>query len=174
MLFPLPIESISPLVEKDPIWKLTLGGRGLEKLAYGMYDGGFNLGNILSMLRDGEGKPPWKVVSSPLMEEHRKHLEEKGRFPEPDEFRSDYGVADDLDQIRAYYKSEIEDPQRYFVIGVTPVEKDPDNAGKGGGWRWHKWGPYIGTQDPQCEYLDDEPEIDKIFVFSLYELRDPE
>ena len=37
-------------------------------------------------------------------------------------------------------------------------------------WRWHKWGPYIGTKEPKCEYLYDEPEIDKVVIFELYEI----
>ena len=42
------------------------------------------------------------------------------------------------------------------------------------GWRWHKWGPYIGTQDPQCEYLADEPEIKEVFVYRFIQLHDDE
>lgn len=36
-----------------------------------------------------------------------------------------------------------------------------------GGWRWHKWGEYIGTHKPQCEYLHDEPEIEEVWVFDV-------
>jgi len=39
-----------------------------------------------------------------------------------------------------------------------------------GGWRWHKWGEYIGTQNPQMEYIHDEPEIEKVYVYHIYEL----
>lgn len=67
-----------------------------------------------------------------------------------------YGVADDIEQIKEYYKEEIADPDRKFFIHLTPVWQEKENAGKGGGWRWHKWGEYIGKLNPQCEYLDDE------------------
>ena len=67
-----------------------------------------------------------------------------------------YGVADNIEQIKEYYKEEIEDPDRKFFIRITPVWQDKENKGNGGGWRWHKWGKYIGILSPQCEYLDDE------------------
>lgn len=70
--------------------------------------------------------------------------------------KATYGVADSIEQIKEYYKEEITDPDRKFFISLTPVWQDKENAGKGGGWRWHKWGEYIGNLDPQCEYLDDE------------------
>ncbi len=67
-----------------------------------------------------------------------------------------YGVADNIEQIKEYYKEEIADSTRKFFIHLTPVWQRKENAGKGGGWRWHKWGEYIGKLDPKCEYLDDE------------------
>lgn len=66
------------------------------------------------------------------------------------------GVADTIDQIKEFYKEEIADPINKYCIHVTPVLQAPENKGKGGGWRWHKWGEYIGTLNPQYEYLDDE------------------
>ena len=56
------------------------------------------------------------------------------------------GVADNIEQIKKYN----------CVISVTPVYQDKSNEGKGGGWRWHKWGKYIGKLNHQYEYLDDE------------------
>ena len=37
----------------------------------------------------------------------------------------------------------------------------------GGGWRWHKWGEYIGKHNPQYEYLDHESGIDYVLVWKL-------
>ena len=65
-----------------------------------------------------------------------------------------YGVADNIEQIKEYYKEWIEKSD--WVIEITPIFQEKENAGKGGGWRWHKNGEYIGTLEPQCEYLDDE------------------
>ena len=80
-----------------------------------------------------------------------------------------YGVADSLDQIvDLYNKNEGGWFKGNHVILCRKVTKDPKNPCSG--WRWHKWGPYIGTQNPQCEYLNDEPEIDEIFTFSIYKV----
>lgn len=70
--------------------------------------------------------------------------------------KSVYGVADNIEQIKEYYKEAIDDPNNNYTIFISQVFQNKENAGKGGGWRWHKWGPYIGKLDSQCEYLDDE------------------
>lgn len=69
---------------------------------------------------------------------------------------SQYGVADSVEQIKEFYKTWLDDPDKKWVITVTPVYQDKSKAGVGGGWRWHKWGQYIGTLEPEYEYLDDE------------------
>ncbi len=71
-----------------------------------------------------------------------------------------YGVCDSPEQFLAAHRETLQKDVRTFVVGFTHVAKNPDNKGNGGGWRWHKWGPYIGTGSPQCEYLDDEPGFD--------------
>ena len=74
----------------------------------------------------------------------------------PDYSKGTYGVADNIDQIKDYYKEEIVDKDKKYFIHLTPVWQERENKGKGGGWRWHKWGEYIGKLNPQHEYLDDE------------------
>lgn len=85
-----------------------------------------------------------------------------------------YGVADNLDQIKKYYKQQIEDPDKKYFISVTPIFQEKEHSGEGGGWRWHKWGPYIGDLNPQYEYLDDEDFGDNfqgyVLVFQCYRL----
>lgn len=73
----------------------------------------------------------------------------------PNYEKAQYGVADSIKQIKEYFKDEIESARPY-IISVTPVYQDKEHAGKGGGWRWHKWGEYIGKLTSKCEYLDDE------------------
>lgn len=84
------------------------------------------------------------------------------------------GVSDNLDQIDEYIKTKINEYEKYYqseleeieyVVKVTPILKshEPET----GGWRWSKWGEYIGTRESEAEYLYDEPEIDTIFVFSV-------
>lgn len=74
----------------------------------------------------------------------------------PLDMDSQYGVADSIDQIKEYYKVWLEDPDTKWIITVTPVFQHKENEGLGGGWRWHKWGPYIGKLKPEYIYLDDE------------------
>lgn len=84
-----------------------------------------------------------------------------------------YGVADTIEQIKDYYKEEIADTDKKYAISLTPVFQEKSNKGKGGGWRWHKWGEYIGTLNPQCEYLDDEDFGDDFkytITFQLYKV----
>lgn len=65
------------------------------------------------------------------------------------------------------YINEFKDQPLEFVILLTPIvnHHDLDNWG---GWRWHKWGEYIGKHTPACEYLDHEKGIDFVFVWELY------
>lgn len=87
--------------------------------------------------------------------------------------KDSYGVADNIEQIKEYYKEQIEDPNNSYFIDLTPVFQDKDNAGKGGGWRWHKWGEYIGKLNPQYEYLDDEDfgeDFQYIICFHIYKI----
>lgn len=91
----------------------------------------------------------------------------------PNYHKSQYGVADTIEQIKDYYKDEIDDTIRKYFIACTPVFQDLENKGQGGGWRWHKWGRYIGTLDPQCEYLDDEEfgeDFKYVICFSINEV----
>lgn len=80
-----------------------------------------------------------------------------------------YGVADNIEQIvDLYNKNEGGWFKGNHVILCWKVKKDPENPCSG--WRWHKWGEYIGTRNPQCEYLNDEPEIDEVITFSIYKV----
>lgn len=84
-----------------------------------------------------------------------------------------YGVADSIEQIKEYYKEEIQDPNKKYFITATPVYQDKEKKESNGGWRWHKWGEYIGNLDPQCEYLDDEDfgdDFEYVICFHIYSL----
>ena len=83
-----------------------------------------------------------------------------------DSFLSSYGVADNIEQVKERFAKVIANPDVQICIALTPVFKS--NEPEDGGWRWHKWGEYIGTQNPQCEYLYDEPDIDLVLCFHVY------
>jgi hypothetical protein len=62
----------------------------------------------------------------------------------------------------------LETDERQFVISFTLI--DAEQQPPYGGWRWHKWGPYIGNYEPKAEYIYDEPEIEKVYVYHIYEV----
>lgn len=80
--------------------------------------------------------------------------------------RGSYGVCDNIDQILALY-SELDADDRRFVVTLTRIRRADQS--ESGGWRWHKWGEYIGTQKPEHEYLYDDTHIDEVFVYHIYE-----
>lgn len=76
----------------------------------------------------------------------------------------DYGVSDNLCQILNWCRERNIDGQ--VCIRATPIFRDAQPHG--GGWRWHKWGDYIGTKTPTEEYLSDEAEIEFVYAFTIY------
>ncbi|KYC77058.1 hypothetical protein B4092_4795 [Bacillus licheniformis] len=52
---------------------------------------------------------------------------------------------------------------------MTKVRKK--NQPRKYGWRWHKWGEYIGNHTPDHEYLYDEKEIEEIFVYQIIRIK---
>ncbi len=79
-----------------------------------------------------------------------------------------YGVCDSPAQFLEHYKGVIHSDLRYYCVAFTRLDRKDQSAD--GGWRWHKWGPYIGTQKPQHEYLYDDTHIDTVWVYHVYEL----
>ena len=77
-----------------------------------------------------------------------------------------YGVCDDYQQVLDQCPM-LRESDREFVIFVTAVHKSDQY--EEGGWRWHKWGEYIGALTPTCEYLYDEPEIRLVYVYHITE-----
>lgn len=82
-------------------------------------------------------------------------------------FETRYGVSDNLVQVLSHAEEFLNSPDRYFCISMTPIIREDQSPT--GGWRWHKWGEYIGTYESKHEYLYDE-DIDKVFVFHIYEV----
>lgn len=76
------------------------------------------------------------------------------------------GVCDTPEQAMKHLALE-DRPEPFFVSFVRIRRADQPLEG---GWRWHKWGDYIGTRNPQREYLHDEPEIEEVYTFSVHEM----
>jgi len=84
---------------------------------------------------------------------------------------NNYGVCDSPEQFAEDFKELIESDPRPMVVMFTHVAKDVSNKGLGGGWRWHKWGPYVGKGTPTREYLDDEEGFnDGVYVYTVYDV----
>lgn len=75
------------------------------------------------------------------------------------------GLADNLDQIMAHFKSEIDDLDTTYVLEVQEwyIEGYPN-------MRWHKWGDYIGTQKVTGYRWCDDPHIKRLWHFQLHEI----
>jgi hypothetical protein len=82
-----------------------------------------------------------------------------------------YGVCDNWEQIIEQAPNLLTCPEKLVIFLGEVVRKDQSPEG---GWRWHKWGPYIGTQNPQCEYIYDEEGIEKVYCYHIVRLFDDE
>lgn len=93
-------------------------------------------------------------------------------FDSPEhEYLGAYGVCDNINQVKEKYENWFSRPDLKFCVSFTSVKKAEQESE--GGWRWHKWGEYIGTKNPQHEYLYDEGEdINEVFVYHIYQLLD--
>lgn len=90
------------------------------------------------------------------------------KYPAFDDDSHAYGVCDSPIQfMRALGDKLATHPHRSFCVSFVQLKKADEPPE--GGWRWHKWGPYIGEQDPQCEYLYDEPKIEEVWTYHVYE-----
>ena len=81
-----------------------------------------------------------------------------------------YGVCDSPEQFLEKYGDILSGDPRTFAVGLTHVAKNP---GEKCGWRWHKWGEYVGTGNPRHEYLADEDGFeDGVYCWNVVELSD--
>lgn len=79
-----------------------------------------------------------------------------------------YGIADNVEQIKQMYQQQI-NSDNPIVISITEINKDDQPSEDG--WRWEKWGKYIGNQNSQSQYIYDEPEIESVYVFTVHAVK---
>lgn len=79
-----------------------------------------------------------------------------------------YGVCDNYKQVLEHHKELLNDTNKNYVIGLSTVNRKDEP--KDGGWRWGKWGEYIGTQKPQHEYIYNDTHIDTVYCYHIYEI----
>ncbi len=88
------------------------------------------------------------------------------------DYTHSYGVCDNPQQFLDKFKAVLIKDPRPLCVCFSHIPKCP---GEEGGWRWHKWGDYIGTGTPQCEYLSGEVGFeDGVYVYSICQLSGPE
>jgi hypothetical protein len=80
---------------------------------------------------------------------------------------NDYGICDYPEQVIEKFPILLEMENRYAIF-FTPIRKEDQTEN---GWRWHKWGEYIGNQEPTTEYLYDEPLIEEVLIYRIHELK---
>ena len=78
------------------------------------------------------------------------------------------GVCDSPKQLLEKFGKQIREDKRNFIISFVKIRRDEQPSQ--GGWRWHKWGTYVGNQEPKYEYLYDEPDIEEVYTYHIYEV----
>lgn len=69
-------------------------------------------------------------------------------------------------QLVQFIQAMEEENREYgFVLLLTPILNEHNH--EWGGWRWHKWGEYLGHHQIEHEYLNDEEGVDFVFVWKL-------
>ena len=88
------------------------------------------------------------------------------------EFRTgdNYGVCDSPIQFLEVWDEELRSIKEKVFVCLLPVRKKDQSDW--GGWRWYKWGEYIGIQTPTTEYLYDEEDIDLVYTYQIFVLKD--
>ncbi len=140
-------------------------GEGLQDPELGIYTGTLNFHLFLDdlpreTLSFAEYDWPEKYVKDILGHTNAEY------YFTCDGYLSPFGVCDSIEQWKEHCKALIDHPTLKVFASFCEIRKDEQP--KKGGWRWHKWGPYIGVHEPQCEYLYDEPEIESVFVYHTY------
>ena len=89
-------------------------------------------------------------------------------YPDLGDDLDSIGVCDSPQQLITLLPALVTTGPGRYAISVVRLDRD-DQEPKGG-WRWHKWGAYVGSQSPQCEYLADEPLVETVWTYHVYSL----
>jgi hypothetical protein len=164
---------LPPIVIPDPLNRAIYGDDiGPRRVAQGVYLTHLNFGYDLKRENLLLNDYPFDFGHL-YSHEEREEMGEDAYMAKLREFYrrdhpADYGVCDNWEQIPARWPEIVTSP-RHFVISVTEMRrKDQEPAG---GWRWHKWGEYIGDHEIKHEYLYDENHIESVFTFHIMEVR---
>ncbi len=118
-----------------------------ERINKGMYIAGhWNVGDMTVNIRDRWKEKDWVTHDISVPES---------------------GVCDSPEQLMK--KVDFESIPEPVFISFVRISRDEQPLQ--GGWRWHKWGEYIGDHEPMHEYLHDERDIFEVYTFSVHELK---
>lgn len=93
-------------------------------------------------------------------------LDWAGHADRPSDLESWYGVCDSVEQFVKRFGSTLESDPHGYCVSFTRVAKAEQPSAYG--WRWCKWGPYVGEGEPTTEYLFDEPNFTEVFCFHVH------
>ena len=83
-----------------------------------------------------------------------------------------FGLCDNAEQALAEFKKFLskskEYEQRSYIFLLSPIYRA--SQPEYGGFRYHKWGPYVGVQKPEHEYLYDDKHIDLVYFYRVYQI----
>lgn len=80
-----------------------------------------------------------------------------------------YGLCDNAEQVIKKYPEIVESEKPYVII-LRPFFREYEPAEQG--FRYHKWGEYIGTQELRNEYLYDDEHVEYVCAFTIYEIEE--
>jgi hypothetical protein len=171
MLRDLPHDGISLWVRDDPIIKIFSEGRETTRVAEGIYETHFAFALELKAsgyLKDEYPFSPWMGNRTGSDNGPVADAMELLREAYDEDLPQDFGVCDHWAQIIERWP-QIVDDEKHYIIALTKIVRAEEPAS--GGWRWHKWGMYIGKQEPKYEYIHDETDIDEVYCFHIFEIR---
>jgi len=90
-------------------------------------------------------------------------------WPEIDPRVSCFGVVDHWTQLPLNLLERDKRKLLVFLGRHTKAEQSERD-----GWRWHKWGPYLGVfkeQVAENEYLYDTPDVIEVWSYQIVEVR---
>lgn len=172
MLVDLPTTPHLPAGQVGLVIALMGGGR-VTRLDTGMYEvGGYNFRHHIPahlLVNEYPFTPPYSAFRDLPDDERLAAIQ--AAYARLDEINApgDYGVCDYPAQLIEKHPVIVTD-ERPLVVGFTKVVKADEPWD--GGWRWHKWGEYIGDKTPECEYIADEgPDITEVYCYSICEVK---
>lgn len=79
-----------------------------------------------------------------------------------------YGMCDNSDQIMHIVGKVLEQDHRKWVVSVHPIFRghEPEHDG----FRFDKWGPYVGTRKLTHDYLYDCTDIEYMCTWHIYQI----